>query len=164
MRAPLVSIPIPAYNAEQWLGETLQSAIAQTWPNKEIIVVDDGSKDQTVAVARQFEAQGVRVVTQKNSGAAASRNTAFAHCHGEYIQWLDADDLLAPDKIASQLQALLHEIQELAIAAGAADAEAAALRLADQVDRIAAWGSARQRAWSEYLQYVHRYLRDGVRP
>jgi len=64
---------------------------------------------------------------------------------------------------SSQLQALLHDIQDLAIAAGAADAEAAALRLMDQVDRIAAWGAARQRAWSEYFQYVHRYLRDVVR-
>src|SRR5882672_6611417 len=106
MRAPLVSILIPAFNAEQWIGETLRSALAQTWPHKEIIVVDDGSRDQTVATARKFEAEGVRVVTQKNSGAAAARNTAFSLCHGDYIQWLDADDLLAPDKIASQLRVL----------------------------------------------------------
>lgn len=64
---------------------------------------------------------------------------------------------------SSLLLALLHEIEELAIAAREADAEAAAHRLIDQVDRIAAWGSARQRAWSEYFQYVHRYLRDVVR-
>jgi chromosome partition protein MukF len=63
----------------------------------------------------------------------------------------------------SQLLSLLQDILELAIAAGASDAEAAALRLIDQVDRIAAWGAARQRAWSEYFQYVHRYLRDVVR-
>lgn len=106
MRAPLVSILIPAFNAQQWIGDTLRSAIAQTWPHKEIIVVDDGSSDQTVAVVRQFEADGVRVVTQKNQGAAASRNHAYSLCHGDYIQWLDADDLLAPDKIASQMQVL----------------------------------------------------------
>jgi glycosyltransferase involved in cell wall biosynthesis len=52
---PLVSILIPAYNAEQFIGETLESAVGQTWPNKEIIVVDDGSKDQTLTVARRFE-------------------------------------------------------------------------------------------------------------
>jgi chromosome partition protein MukF len=63
----------------------------------------------------------------------------------------------------SQLLSLLQDILELAIAAGASDAEAATLRLIDQVDRIAAWGAARQRAWSEYFQYVHRYLRDVVR-
>src|SRR5262249_10572299 len=106
MRDPLVSILIPAYNAQEWIADTLRSAIAQTWPRKEIIVVDDGSKDQTIAVARQLEGQGVRVIPQKNSGAAASRNTAFSHCQGDYIQWLDADDLLAPDKISSQMQLL----------------------------------------------------------
>jgi chromosome partition protein MukF len=64
---------------------------------------------------------------------------------------------------SSLLLALLHDIEDLAVAAGEVEAEAAAHRLIDQVDRIAAWGSARQRAWSEYFQYVHRYLRDVVR-
>src|SRR5262245_38934097 len=102
---PLVSILIPAYNAEAWIADTLRSAVAQTWPRKEIIVVDDGSKDQTANIAKQFSAQGVRVVTQKNQGAAAARNTAFSLSTGDYIQWLDADDLLAPDKIAKQMEA-----------------------------------------------------------
>jgi glycosyltransferase involved in cell wall biosynthesis len=102
----LVSILIPAYNSQEWAADTLRSAIAQTWPNKEIIVVDDGSTDQTLAVARQFESDGVRVYAQKNQGAAAARNKAFSLSQGDYIQWLDADDLLAPDKIAKQLGAL----------------------------------------------------------
>jgi glycosyltransferase involved in cell wall biosynthesis len=101
--SPLVSILIPAYNAEQWIGDTLRSAIGQSWPNKEIIVVNDGSSDGTRAVASEFAAQGVRVVTQKNQGAAAARNHAFALAKGDYIQWLDADDLLSPDKIANQM-------------------------------------------------------------
>src|SRR3984885_14720915 len=92
---PLVSIVIPAYNAEKWIADTLRSAIAQTWERKEIIVVDDGSTDQTHAIARQFEAQGVRVVKQENQGASAARNKAFSLSHGDHIQWLDADDLLA---------------------------------------------------------------------
>ena len=103
---PLVSILIPAYNAEAWISDTLRSAIAQTWERKEIIVVDDGSKDQTLAVARQFESDQLRVVTQKNQGAAATRNNAFSMCKGDYIQCLDADDLMAPDKIAKQMEAL----------------------------------------------------------
>jgi len=102
---PLVSILIPAYNAGEWIGDTLRSAVGQTWPRKEIIVVDDGSCDCTVDVARQFSSQGVRVITQENQGAAAARNTAFAASQGDYIQWLDADDLLAPDKIANQIEA-----------------------------------------------------------
>ncbi len=100
---PLVSILIPAFNAQQWISDTVRSAIAQTWERKEIIVVDDGSTDRTVAIARQFESDGVRVVSQKNQGAAAARNQAYSLSRGDYIQWLDADDLLAPNKISSQI-------------------------------------------------------------
>lgn len=105
-KQPLVSILIPAFNAEEWISDTVRSAVAQTWKRKEIIVVDDGSTDQTLAIARQFESDGVRVIAQKNQGGAAARNTAFSLSHGEYIQWLDADDLLAPDKIARQMEIL----------------------------------------------------------
>jgi len=102
----LVSILIPAYNAQEFVADAIRSAIAQTWEPKEIIVVDDGSKDQTLTIAKQFEADSVRVVTQKNNGAAAARNKAFSLSRGAYIQWLDADDLLSPDKIARQMAAL----------------------------------------------------------
>lgn len=105
---PLVSILIPAFNAQNWIADTLRSAIAQTWEPKEIIVVDDGSTDHTPEIARQFESDSLRVVTQKNQGAAAARNKAFSLSRGDYIQWLDADDLLAPDKIARQMEALGH--------------------------------------------------------
>jgi glycosyltransferase involved in cell wall biosynthesis len=101
----LVSILIPAYNAEAWIADTIGSAIAQTWPRKEIIVVDDGSTDQTLAVARRFASKEVAVVTQKNQGASAARNHALSLSQGDYIQWLDADDLLSPDKIARQMEA-----------------------------------------------------------
>lgn len=100
---PLVSILIPAFNAQDWIADTIRSALAQTWQHKEIIVVDDGSTDQTVAVARRFASQNVTVVTQPNQGAAAARNHAYALSRGDYIQWLDADDILSPDKIAKQM-------------------------------------------------------------
>lgn len=103
---PLVSILIPAYNAEQWIADTIRSAVAQTWEPKEIVIVDDGSTDRTLAIARRFESESVRVVRQENQGAAAARNKAFSLCHGDYIQWLDADDLLAPDKVARQMEVL----------------------------------------------------------
>jgi glycosyltransferase involved in cell wall biosynthesis len=103
---PLVSILIPAYNSEEWIADTLQSAIAQTWQRKEIIVVDDGSSDRTAEVARRFTSAGVTVVSTKNQGAAAARNHALKLSQGDYIQWLDADDLLASDKIERQLAAL----------------------------------------------------------
>src|SRR6266700_4344460 len=101
----LVSILIPAYNAEPWIGDTIRSALAQTWPRKEIVVVDDGSTDQTLRVARQFASQTVSIVTQENRGASAARNRALELCQGDYIQWLDADDLLSPDKVAKQMAA-----------------------------------------------------------
>jgi glycosyltransferase involved in cell wall biosynthesis len=102
-KQPLVSILIPAYNAEKWLANTIVSALNQTWHNKEIIIVDDGSKDQTSAVAKRFESASVKVILQENRGASAARNRALQNAHGDYIQWLDADDLLAPDKIEQQL-------------------------------------------------------------
>lgn len=103
---PLVSILIPAYNAEEWIADTIRSAIAQSWQRREIIVVDDGSTDGTSAVARRFASCEVSVVTKENQGAAATRNHALRLCQGDYIQWLDADDLLAPDKVERQMAAL----------------------------------------------------------
>ena len=109
---PLVSILIPAYNTEKWIEATIRSALAQTWPNKEIIVVDDGSKDRTHEIALSFEAQGVKVVLQRNQGASAARNHAFSLSKGDYIQWLDADDLLAPDKIEKQMQLVMRGLSK----------------------------------------------------
>ena len=100
----LVSILIPAYNAERWIGETMRSALGQTWPQKEIIVIDDGSRDNTLAVARRYESKHVKVISQDNRGASSARNKALEHAQGEYIQWLDADDLLGPDKISEQMK------------------------------------------------------------
>src|SRR5215470_11464279 len=103
---PLISIIIPAFNAEEWVADAIESAVAQTWPRKEIIVVNDGSTDRTGEVARSFASQNVKVVSRENQGAAATRNHLYELSHGDYIQWLDADDLLAPDKVEKQLAAL----------------------------------------------------------
>jgi glycosyltransferase involved in cell wall biosynthesis len=102
----LVSILIPAYNAENWIAYTLQSAVEQTWPRKEIIVVDDGSRDGTAEVARRFASRNVKVVSTDNQGLSAALNNAYRLCQGDYIQELDADDILATDKIEKQLAAL----------------------------------------------------------
>jgi glycosyltransferase involved in cell wall biosynthesis len=102
---PLVSILIPAYNAEKFIADSLRSAVNQTWRNKEIIVVDDGSSDGTRSIVESFEKDGVQLLTQVNQGAAAARNRALSLSRGDYIQWLDADDLLSPNKVAAQMQA-----------------------------------------------------------
>jgi glycosyltransferase involved in cell wall biosynthesis len=107
MTAPLVSILIPCYNAERWLAQTIESALAQTWPHCEIIFVDDGSRDGSPALARTFEPRGVRIFAQANAGASAARNRALREARGEFFQFLDADDLISPDKISSQLAVLV---------------------------------------------------------
>jgi len=109
MTKDLVSILIPVYNAEKWLAATIQSALDQTWENIEIIIVDDGSIDQSLEIAQSFISQKVKVITQKNAGASAARNRAFDTSKGAYIQYLDADDLLAPDKIEKQMNRISQE-------------------------------------------------------
>lgn len=100
----LVSILIPAYNAERWIHNTIISALNQTYGKKEIIIVDDGSSDKTHQIAKKFGSKSVKVITQENQGAGSARNHALKYAQGSYIQWLDADDLLSPDKIDSQLK------------------------------------------------------------
>lgn len=101
---PLVSILIPAYKAEQFIEGAIRCAVSQSWPRKEVIVVDDGSTDGTFAMASALASHMVKVVRQDNGGAAAARNTALGLSQGDYIQWLDADDLLSVDKIARQMR------------------------------------------------------------
>jgi glycosyltransferase involved in cell wall biosynthesis len=115
---PLVSILIPAYNAEKWIASTLESALAQTWLDKEIIVVDDGSTDNTRAIALSFESSIVKVIDQENQGASAARNRALQEAQGDFIQYLDADDLLAADKIERQVKILSQEENFNCVAAG----------------------------------------------
>src|SRR5438445_296546 len=100
---------MPAYNAAPWIAESLNSALAQTWPNTELVVVDDGSKDKTVSAVKQFLGPRVRLITQENQGQSAAENTALRAAQGDFIQYLDADDLLSPDKIERQMKRLIEE-------------------------------------------------------
>jgi glycosyltransferase involved in cell wall biosynthesis len=106
--APLVSVLIPAFNAAETIADTLRSAQAQTYPDLEIIVVDDGSRDETAKIVSRFENEDsrIRLVQQANSGVAAARNTALAASHGSLIAPLDADDLWHPQKIELQVNNL----------------------------------------------------------
>jgi glycosyltransferase involved in cell wall biosynthesis len=106
MSAAKVSILIPCHNAEPFVAETLESVISQTWPNLEIIVVDDGSVDGSAAVISSFGSDRVKYIRTSGVGAAAARNIAFAHATGDFVQFLDADDLLEPHKIEAQMSAL----------------------------------------------------------
>jgi glycosyltransferase involved in cell wall biosynthesis len=106
----LVSILIPCFNAEKWIAETLESAIAQTCQNKEIIVVDDGSTDRSLAIAKKFESPILKIISQENLGAGATRNRALMEAQGEFIQYLDADDLLSSRKIEEQILLLQQNL------------------------------------------------------
>lgn len=106
---PLVSVVVPCFNAERWIGETLSSVLSQTYAPLEILVVDDGSTDSSVERVRAYETSGVRLIRQENRGAAAARNAGFAASRGAYIQFLDADDLLGARKIELQVARLLEE-------------------------------------------------------
>lgn len=100
---PLISIIIPSYNSQKYIEETIKSCLYQSHQNLEIIAVDDGSIDNTVEIIQQFP---VKLITQKNAGACAARNRGFQESKGDYIQFLDADDLLSPNKIEEQLKQL----------------------------------------------------------
>jgi glycosyltransferase involved in cell wall biosynthesis len=100
-----VSVVIPAYNAARTLGEAIESALAQDFPGKEIIVVNDGSTDSTAAVLRTY-GDRIRVIEQKNRGQSAARNAAIAAAGGEYLAFLDSDDYWLPGRISATVDAL----------------------------------------------------------
>jgi glycosyltransferase involved in cell wall biosynthesis len=96
---------IATYNAEKWIGDCIQSAVAQIYQEKEIIVVDDGSSDATLKIALSYASSRVNVVSKRNQGASSARNFGLKLAQGDYIQWLDADDLLHEAKIQTQMLA-----------------------------------------------------------
>jgi glycosyltransferase involved in cell wall biosynthesis len=102
---PLVSILIPCYNAERWIGQCLESALAQTYSPVEIIVVDDGSADRTADELRRY-GDRIRYELARHSGANTTRNRLLDLATGGWLQYLDADDYLLPDKIAGQVKFL----------------------------------------------------------
>ncbi len=113
---PLVSVIIPCYNQAHFLTDSVGSLIAQTLDNWECIIVNDGSPDDTRAVAKSLVQQDprIRYFEQENCGLACARNTGLNLAHGRYIQFLDADDLIAPEKLQLQLDAL-KGINQLAL-------------------------------------------------
>jgi glycosyltransferase involved in cell wall biosynthesis len=99
-----VTIGIPVYNCERWIEETIQSALAQTWPEKEVLVIDDGSTDNTVEICRSF-GNKIQLVCQGRQGGNAARNHVLRLASGDWVQFIDADDYLSSEKIAKQLEA-----------------------------------------------------------
>lgn len=106
MTMPLVSVIIPVYNGERFLAAALDSVFAQDYRPTEVIVVDDGSTDMSARIARSYS--GVRYIYQDNQGHATARNTGIGAARGEYIAFLDADDIWLPDKLNIQISYLIQ--------------------------------------------------------
>ncbi|MBZ8182200.1 glycosyltransferase [Oscillatoria salina] len=102
----LISVIIPAYNAQKTIKETIESVLKQTFPDFELIIINDGSQDSTLEIIQEIKDPRIRVFSYQNSRQAVSRNRGISRATGEYIAFLDADDLWTPDKLEKQLTAL----------------------------------------------------------
>jgi len=119
---PLVSVVIPAYNAAAFVRTAVDSALAQSWPHTEVIVVDDGSTDDTAAVLGAY-GDAIRVIGQRNGGLSNARNRGIREARGELVAFLDADDRWLPDKLARQVE-LMHAHPEVGFCSTCARIEA----------------------------------------
>ncbi len=108
---PLVSVIIPAYNAEKIIHETIESVLNQTFTDFELIIVNDGSTDNTLEVISQIDDSRLKIFSYPNGGVSASRNRGVSHAVGKYISFIDADDLWTSDKLKAQLEAIQKEPQ-----------------------------------------------------
>lgn len=115
MTRPLVSVCIPCFNAERYLAAAVESVLAQTYAPIEIIVVNDGSTDQSADVLQCFAGHGVKVIHQANAGQCAAANRAWAEASGDYIKFFDADDLLGREMIERQVAALSGRTDAIAM-------------------------------------------------
>ena len=115
MQQPFVSIIIPTYNRAARIPQTLDSIFEQTYKNFEVIIVDDGSTDNTLQVLNEYSAKACqkqikfKVLSQKNAGAPAARNNGLKNATGEYVVFFDSDDIMLPERIEIQIKIMLEE-------------------------------------------------------
>lgn len=108
---PLISVIIPVYNGEETIQQTIESVLNQTFTDFELIVINDGSQDKTLDVISKIQEPRIKVFSYLNAGVSASRNRGVTHAAGEYISFIDADDLWTPDKLEAQIKALQENPQ-----------------------------------------------------
>ncbi|MCC5642104.1 glycosyltransferase [Nostoc sp. CHAB 5824] len=109
-KLPVISVIIPAYNSEKTINHTIQSVLNQTFTDLELIVINDGSQDSTLAIVTQIQDPRIKVFSYSNAGGNVSRNRGLHRAVGEFVSFLDADDIWTPDKLQSQLKALQENI------------------------------------------------------
>lgn len=100
---PLVSVIMPVYNTAQYIGDAIDSVLSQDYPNKELIIIDDGSTDGTVDIIRRYQ-PAITLLTQKNQGSAVARNAGLDAARGDYVAFLDSDDIWLPGKLTAQVK------------------------------------------------------------
>jgi glycosyltransferase involved in cell wall biosynthesis len=106
MNTKKVSVIVPVYNAEKYVSDTIQSLLAQTYENFEVIIVDDGSPDRSIEICRKFTDSRIKIVQQPNRGLAGARNTGIRQAQGDYLSFIDADDLWTPEKLEKHVKHL----------------------------------------------------------
>ena len=115
-KKPLITIITPFFNSQLHLESTIKSALFQTYENLEFILVDDGSKDDSFKIANSFRDRRIKIIQQENKGQCAATNVALKQAQGEYIQFLDSDDIMSPEKTENQFNSLVkHEGKALGV-------------------------------------------------
>ena len=107
----LVSVIIPVYNVEKYIAQTIQSVLKQTYSRFELLIIDDGSPDRSIEICQQFADPRITIISQPNRGLAGARNTGIRHAQGDYLAFLDGDDLWEPEKLAQHIEHLEHAPQ-----------------------------------------------------
>ncbi|PSB30594.1 glycosyltransferase family 2 protein [Stenomitos frigidus] len=103
-----VSVIVPVYGVERYISKTVQSVLAQTYENFELLIIDDESRDHSIDICREFVDSRIRIIHQKNRGLAGARNTGIRNAQGDYLAFLDGDDLWAPEKLEKHVAHLEH--------------------------------------------------------
>lgn len=112
--SPLVSIIMPLYNAQNYVAEAIQSVINQTYKNWELIIVNDGSTDDSLLVAKQFESDKIKIFSQENKGQCGANNYGYSLSNGSYIKFFDADDILSTQTLEFQFKAINNKDTDIA--------------------------------------------------
>lgn len=107
MNPGFVSVMMPAHNAEAFIGQAIESVLAQSYLHWELVIVEDGSSDRTAEIFLEYADPRIRVVRQENGGEASARNTALKNVQGEFLAFLDADDLYLPNHLEVAVEYLL---------------------------------------------------------
>ncbi|MBD2200062.1 MULTISPECIES: glycosyltransferase family 2 protein [Calothrix] len=100
---PKISVIVPVYQVEAYIADTISSVLAQTYSDFELLLIDDGSPDKSIDICRQFTDSRIKIISQQNRGLAGARNTGIRHAQGEYLAFLDSDDLWTPEKLEKHL-------------------------------------------------------------